>query len=1720
MRAMRRRGGGVEQEDLEENAAGHTDMEVRGEESWDMEAEEGPAEESPAEAGGGADEEAGSDSAKDPLLLNVSEGEGRVKALAAAMLSPTATAADTTTASPKEAVALGVAGGRVKALAVVVASAAADTTSAPSNKAATVDVSAGRVKALAAVVASSASADATSAPSKEPATLNVAEGRVKALAAVVASATPDTTAAAPKEAATINVPGGHVKALAAVVASTAAPADATSASPKAAAAVDIAGGHVKALAAVVASVGAAGATSAPSNESAGLDVAGGRVKALAAFAAAPAADDTTSAPSKESPGLDIAGGRVKALAAAVASTAAADATSAPPKEVVVTGDAAALDVAEGRVKALAAVVASVAAADSVSATPKGVANPDFAEGRVKALAARAASAAANNSAESTGGASKDLVSLEVGEGRVRELAAMAASAAANSSATASAASNDPSLDVAGGRVRELAALAASAAANNSAETADSAPKDSSLDAGEGRVKALAALASTGATSGNNVSQGQSNSNGEPTTLYGNDKSIQQQQQQHYPAPSPRLIHRPYSPSPRSIPHSPSAHLPCYTRCPSTHLVSPIRPRRSFSPSRFRAFDAAAVAAAALSGVSPQRRRSPSPNLPRYSASPGAYPSGFPIRTSSIMVGSPGGMVGGAGDVLITKGSGGGMEGEGHEGEMLGDDAENEEEREEEDEGEDEDDEEEGEEEREEKGPPSEGMQTQGPAAATVPSSEANGIAGSGKTWKDILLSVKAASQPGRAVPGSNAGRQEGVGVSALAAVAAEVVTGMDGGREGGVGDVAGVLGNGALVFGAVDVVGGTAGKSVGAIGEMHGEACRQEGWKRARSVATGVMATGGVMAGGQQHSIYRGIAEGEEEGGMENEKDGPAVVEGEVVGGVGAEKRQQREILQLQTATRVQRGEGGWAHLCAKMEQQRQLYEAQGEPYVCLMNLKVSLMWERIVCNSVKLLGALESPTRWPHLCAKMEQQRQLYEAQDDSRATQLSDLPDEFIVQILSRLTDPLDWTACLVLSRRFAALSCLALQALYLLPNRLLPKPLLARYLACYPNLAVLYLPWNSVEVEGDDVFEMIALSRLELQALHVDVFPGYNERSYARTPAGLTTLFTALPSLRYLALCTGRYIRSLPASIARLSLLEELLIMNQSSKLGLRSLPPALGQLSNLRRLVLDSCLQLPTLPEEIGQLTGLEELELLSLDCLRQLPESIGQLQCLKWFKMCWCMSVRNLPESIGQLKELEEMVINMAASETWLGSLKELPQSFGQLYSLRFLKIVGCPLMLDLPECFGQLYQLEEFVFDNKGFAEESEACGLLSLPDSFGQLTSLVRLELRNCFALTSLPESLGHLPYLYSLKLIGCYSLATLPESLGSSGSLQLLLVDNKVDDDEDEEEDGDGDEDGEEDGMSIVSHSTAMDMHMSMNGTDDTAASDDGASTGRNEDGENHDNGHYDNNGHNEEEDEEDEEDDDDDDGPSGLLALPSSMGITPSAMCNLRQLVLRANVSLTTLPPAFFSLHLLESLVLDFTETRNRESFSDPPASRLGSRSASQASLSGSGAVGLGSDAVTTETGSAMNSSLMLILPADLPTTLEKKSKPAGIAELPEEISQLVNLRRLDLIGCSKLSKLPESLGSLQFLQRLVVAFCPAIQALPAGVGQLKFLQTFVVQNCPNLRHLPESLTALAGLPELCIDEKSVGVKIPDHLLRLPGFRRDSCFFEDRLFIDLIE
>ena len=87
------------------------------------------------------------------------------------------------------------------------------------------------------------------------------------------------------------------------------------------------------------------------------------------------------------------------------------------------------------------------------------------------------------------------------------------------------------------------------------------------------------------------------------------------------------------------------------------------------------------------------------------------------------------------------------------------------------------------------------------------------------------------------------------------------------------------------------------------------------------------------------------------------------------------------------------------------------------------------------------------------------------------------------------------------------------------------------------------------------------------------------------------------------------------------------------------------------------------------------------------------------------------------------------------------SIRALPERFGDLTSLEDLNMKGCTSVLSLPESFCRLSSLKKL--DLSG--DEQDPMNLESLPERFGQLRSLVTLNLRACKQLRALPA--GTLP-------------------------------------------------------------------------------------------------------------------------------------------------------------------------------------------------------------------------------------------------------------------------------------------------------------------------------------------------------------------------------------
>src|SRR5690242_8277672 len=58
---------------------------------------------------------------------------------------------------------------------------------------------------------------------------------------------------------------------------------------------------------------------------------------------------------------------------------------------------------------------------------------------------------------------------------------------------------------------------------------------------------------------------------------------------------------------------------------------------------------------------------------------------------------------------------------------------------------------------------------------------------------------------------------------------------------------------------------------------------------------------------------------------------------------------------------------------------------------------------------------------------------------------------------------------------------------------------------------------------------------------------------------------------------------------------------------------------------------------------------------------------------------------------------------------------------------------------------------------------------IVGLPDTIGDLPSLVTLSVHSCKRLTSLPDSVGNLKVLASIDLTACENLQRLPDTIGN---------------------------------------------------------------------------------------------------------------------------------------------------------------------------------------------------------------------------------------------------------------------------------------------------------------------------------------------------------------
>ena len=197
------------------------------------------------------------------------------------------------------------------------------------------------------------------------------------------------------------------------------------------------------------------------------------------------------------------------------------------------------------------------------------------------------------------------------------------------------------------------------------------------------------------------------------------------------------------------------------------------------------------------------------------------------------------------------------------------------------------------------------------------------------------------------------------------------------------------------------------------------------------------------------------------------------------------------------------------------------------------------------------------------------------------------------------------------------------------------------------------------------------------------------------------------------------------------------------------------PDFSGITNLERLVLEGCINLPKVHPSLGVLKNLNFLSLKNCTMLRRLPSSTCNLKSLETFILSGCSKFEEFPENFGNLEMLKELHADGIV-------VRVLPPSIFSMRNLRELSFHGCKG----PACASWLWP------------KKSSNSLCLMLPFS-SNLCSLMKLDLSDCnISDGAILSSLGFLSSLERLNLSG-NSFVTLP-NISRLSHLQRLWLEN----------------------------------------------------------------------------------------------------------------------------------------------------------------------------------------------------------------------------------------------------------------------------------------------------------------------------------------------------
>ena len=256
-------------------------------------------------------------------------------------------------------------------------------------------------------------------------------------------------------------------------------------------------------------------------------------------------------------------------------------------------------------------------------------------------------------------------------------------------------------------------------------------------------------------------------------------------------------------------------------------------------------------------------------------------------------------------------------------------------------------------------------------------------------------------------------------------------------------------------------------------------------------------------------------------------------------------------------------------------------------------------------------------------------------------------------------------------------------------------------------------------------------------------------------------------------------------IPAELGNLSNLRELVLwQNQLSG----PIPSALQNLTQLAHLDLDVNRLSGTIPAWLGDLEALTELHLRHNQFEGSIPPELGKLPSLTLLSLHDNLLTGQIPSELGNLSSLTDLRLNnnrlTGSIPAWLGDLSNLtvlylgrneltgpiPTELQNLSKLKGLGLWEIQLSGTVPSWIGEFTELERL------YLSRNQLTG--PIPVWLGNLSNLTRLNLGGNQLTGSIPPELGNLSKLTHLQLYQNQFTGPIPTQLGNLSNLTVLAL------------------------------------------------------------------------------------------------------------------------------------------------------------------------------------------------------------------------------------------------------------------------------------------------------------------------------------------------------